>query len=363
MKGPVFDNHSDLKELVHVSSLEEFKEILSNFSPMQKAFVLKILGEEKKKSLDLKLELLFFSLQDPIDLENMASYLDVSGLDSFLSFVDKHPNASHFLSSFLKGLSFDVFYEKMGAFRQEDMRLFQSVASLEPLSFHVCLLISKFKESKEKILSSIEQLVHQFYTHNSEILTLARLESYFLQIEELNQIHLIQLEKIDQALLLVWNTLRIDLIEELSRLKEFFLKIRNRVEKKEDGEWDAPEHLKVLLKEAYKSVYQLFNNNLEAPSLEGLACLSLWNVKDYIGVGLLPFFNHLDEYENYLESASKKERKKYQENLLNYVQKHLTTKGLATIKDLENHYIFSKELLLHYLKSQPHSEDNRMLSI
>lgn len=363
MKSPSFDNYSDLKEFIYNSSLEEFKEILSNLSPKQQALAFKILGEAKEKSLDSKIELLFSPFQDTSSLEQMAGYLDSSGWRMFLHFLHHHPHQSPTLFFVLKGLPFEVFYDKIGELEEEEMRLMKLETSLEPLSFHLSLFASKLKEAKEQMSFAIEQLVHLFYTQNFETLTVEKLHFYFSQIEELDRMNSIYLHKLNQGLLLVWNTLRVDLIEELSRLKEFFLKVKNRIEEKEELHFYGPEHLKTLLKEAYKNVYQLFNENLDAPSLEGLACLSLWNVKDYIEVGLLPFFSHLEEYEHYLESASEKEKARYQENLLNYVQNHLTSKGLRTIKDLEENYIFSKELLLNYLKNQDASEESRIPSI
>lgn len=350
MNPLVFNSLFELENFLLSASLEEFNQTLPRFSLVYLAESFQILEEARKGKHKAKLEDLFLFIDSPTSLQNIAAHLDRSSFTSFLRFFESHPIYVNRLSFILAGLPSNVFCQLIGNLELNLVEVIKHESALEPLQYQLKMFYAYGEELRKKILTQIDQLIYEFNAFSHQPLTMDLFNDYLRKIEGMNQECQNHLSKLNQALSIAWHTLRADLIEELSQQKERFIQFFTSIlGVPEDGLLMHSIILKSF-QDAYSHVFESFQHHDETPSLEGLVCLSLWHIEDYIDVGLLPFFETYYDYEEYLKNASEEDRKQYQEHLFTYVQNQLNEKGLSTIGDLKTMMIFSKELLESYIK-------------
>nr|NGX58750.1 hypothetical protein [Chlamydiota bacterium] len=87
----------------------------------------------------------------------------------------------------------------------------------------------------------------------------------------------------------------------------------------------------------------------DEPGVEALAKLSLWYMKDYWEMGLLPSIKNEDQLKLDPEKHSDKECQEYREKLMEEVNDNLEKFDLKTVGDFKKVFIGSKELLRGYI--------------
>jgi hypothetical protein len=155
---------------------------------------------------------------------------------------------------------------------------------------------------------------------------------------------------------LAWNSDRLDLIEKLSQAKEAFQKIL----------YSTIGHPKSVSAPAtgfyaklQEKVFGIFGNpanaedvdalNDDDPAIEGLAKFSVWYLKDYWKIGLLPSIRDPNTFDKLAGMEGTEEAHHLKAELLSQVKENLHRIGLNTVGDLKKMGIFSQKILQEYI--------------
>ena len=90
----------------------------------------------------------------------------------------------------------------------------------------------------------------------------------------------------------------------------------------------------------------------DEPAVEGLVKFSVWYLKDYWELGLLPGVEKQADLDIDMEKHTEAERAEYREKLFTLARDTLDQVGLSTVGDLKNAFIFSKQTLQEYINQK-----------
>jgi hypothetical protein len=290
----------------------------------------------------------------PEELEVLGRKITASQAIEILKIHSQKPEHQWKLSPLLVGITHSIFLEMLNIATPEQLKTLQKESANESIQHHLTVLthdIAYATDIEEKKLEQLEQEIEsidpQFSAEDLKNITLK------LQKAEIWQEKTASL--ISRALSLAWNTGRPDLVERLTALKEhcirtdvFYIGIPPNQDRPTSGLYAA---LEKKLNEFYGN--RSDPSDIEAlrddePSIEALTKLSLWYLKDYWAIGLLPEFTKPEELE--LDSShTDYERRDHVEGLMKLTQKNLDKLGLRTVQDLKKAHIYSKAALQEYI--------------
>lgn len=285
-------------------------------------------------------------LNDYAQLEALGKKLTLSHiLEIFtIKFFEKYDSWK--LAPLFVGMPHQLFIDFIQNATSKNMELLYFEASIEPVQHHLTLLAH---ELNFQIPLYIEQLINLEKTIvqlDVKDLSTNDVDAFYHQIHQFANRYEEDLDKINKTLSLAWKTHRTDLIEKLGATKEMSLKYFGLILGSPGTNNTQPTGLYAKLEEHLNSVFGNPNDphDIEAvsndePSLEALAKLSVWYLKDYRKIGLLPEIQEIDQLE----------REDLKEILIQKVRENLEKIGLRTVGDLKKAKIFSKKSLQEYI--------------
>jgi hypothetical protein len=169
------------------------------------------------------------------------------------------------------------------------------------------------------------------------------------------------LEKINRLLMLIWNTNRTDLIEKLSIAKETVQRVLNMRIGNPKTEVTSSTGLFGHFEQRLSAVYGGADNQQDIetldddePALEALAKFSIWYLRDYWEIGLLPKITDPQHLIFRQERQLDEHPSSFREKLYQEVQANLKKLQLSTVKDLKQREIFSRATLKEYIQKHKH---------
>lgn len=341
-----------LKKNLLEFSLEQFKRNLFHYSFFELAEGFAWLSEESTPDSQKKLESLFQFVDSPTTLEVLAKHFSLSHFFSFLNFLNRHPSYQDRLIFILAGLQPSVFSKALHAFQGSHLDLLKHESLLEPLQYHILQFVHQGESLHQQVEQEIEQFKEEIRVSNIKELTLEKFNSFIRCIERYQDAVLNYLNCAKTALSIVWNTNRIDLIEKVSAIYEKVQHLLNFSIGHRSSHETPSTGLYLFLENHFSSIFDLSLQDEDA-ALEGLTRLSIWYLKDYWELGLLPFIKGIEE----LDANSKpgeEGRRTYQEHLFSIVQQQLRHLKIYTVGDLKKNHLFSKSLFKAYINQNRH---------
>jgi hypothetical protein len=348
-----FESPDGLKKFISESSVEQFKTALPHFSfaALTECFVL--LRTQPVLDSKGKFNCLFQFVDSPTTLENLGKHFSVPHFLSFLEFLDHHPSYHNRLTFNLVGLDPLVFSQALHLLQYHHLAYLKNESLLEPLQYH----LMQFAHEGESLQQQTEQKVQQFIQNLSstkpEELTEDSLNTLINQIDSLRNQLLDYLERISTALAIVWHTDRIDLIEKLSSINEALQHQLAYPIGHRPSDHLSSTGLYYELEQALSSIFDASLKDEDA-ALEGLTRLSIWHLKDYWELGLLPSIHHIQELDLDPKRYNEEERLAHHQRLLSLVQQKLERLQIGTVGSLKKAYLFSKPLLKRYISQHQH---------
>ncbi|MCE2981989.1 MAG: hypothetical protein LW832_00340 [Parachlamydia sp.] len=279
-------------------------------------------------------------------LENLGRELSTSQFQALLDEMTESPALIKKLSPLLVGLPSPIFIQSLDQMTASQLEVVKQGSIEEPLLHQILLFI----HTMENLLLSLKEEVAAktcfIQALDPLLLSSEELENIEKNIREIKQKAKEPLPAMVNAHLILWNTGQIDLIDRLSCLKDNFHHLIHETIGVQD---EKPRGIYQILSTRLNTVYEspaLLND--EDPSLEGLACFSIWYLKDYWFLGLLPSIS-ADRLEI---EGSENDKHIHRQALFQLVQQRLSLLGLETVGDLKKARIFSKDMLLAYLRRQ-----------
>ncbi len=348
-----FESSDQLKTFISESSPDQFKNQLSHFSFSDLAESFVLLQSQPALESKSKLNFLFEFIDSPTTLEMIGQRFSVSHFLSFLDCLDRHSSYQNRLNFILVGLQPLVFSHALQFVQQHHLVYLKSEGLLEPLQYH----LTQFAHEGEFLQQQIEQKSQQFIqglaSIEQEELTQEGFNSLIEQIDVLRDNLLNYLERISVALAIVWHTDRIDLIEKLSSINEALQHQLIHLIGHTSFNHHPATGLYLLLTQI---LAQIFDTELkdEDSALEGLTRLSIWHLKDYWELGLLPFIPQLKKLDLNAQEFSEEERTAHRQHLFSLVQEQLERLQIGTVGNLKKTQLFSKPLLKRYIDQHRH---------
>lgn len=334
-------------------TLEEFNSIIPNFSPKELGENFALLQSDGTDESKEKLLSLFHSIDSPNKLESLAKFFSMPIFLKFLNFFALHHEYQDRLAFILVGLPPSVFCSCLNFLEAHHLALFKQNELLEPLQYHLNQFIHEGEALYGKIEADSGRIENEVLSIRPEELNSIGIEKLLDQMDNFRSLLLDYLERAKTALSIVWNTGRIDLIEKLSNINEA-LQYQLTVSIGHPSSENMP--ATGLYLNMHKSFSNIFNSSLkdQDASLEGLTRLSIWHLKDYWKLGLLPHLDNVEEIDLDPRHFNEDKRSAHHQNLFSQVQKQLENLHIGTVGDLKKKSLFSQQLLIDYIEKNRH---------
>lgn len=245
------------------------------------------------------------------------------------------------------GMSQSVFFDLLFKAPQEQIALLKHEAATEAIQHHLSLLSHDLKARFDHLCYLLVDFNQALMEIEPESMGVEDFKNIYRSADGLYLKGLEIIHVVGNALSLAWNTNRADLIQEFSLIKErchrCLVEDIGRPQSDESpaaGLWEATE-------QRLSRIFSDTDANGEAtlmkdsvPAIEALVKFSVWYLKDYYDIGLLPQITDPNEL-NTERMTSEDEREK----LFALAEKKLAESGLKTLFDLKRQHIYSKRAL------------------
>lgn len=353
MTIPPFESSDNLQMFVAKASKEEFQEALASFSLVELAQCMNLLQKQPLLEAKSKLESLFQFMQTPTMLEMLGKHFSVPSFLNFLEFLTEHPQYHSRLTFILVGLDPLIFSKALHLLHGDLLHILKQEGLLEPLQYQLTQFAHEGETLKLSIEQSIQQCLQEFSSIIPEDLTQDALQAIIDRIDGLRNELIDYLERASTALAIVWHTDRVDLIEKISTINETIQHQLTHYIGHSAFDNLAATGLYATLGQTLSNIFDSSLRGNDA-SIEGMTRLSIWHLKDYWELGLLPCIQHFEELDLDPQIHSEKARWDYQQRLICLVQQQLERLGIGKIEDLKKFHLFSKSLLKTYIEQHHH---------
>lgn len=287
-------------------------------------------------------------LTDKQQLEELGKNLSAVQILEVLSLAaSKDKQFIEKLFAIFHSLPSTIFREILTTAEPEQYLLLTQEVLIEAIQHHLTHLCHEISNEYRLLIKVIETQEKILTAISIEDIGLEDIRASIEQIERLFNMCVHILYTINCALSLCWKTSRIDLIDNFSRLKEQYLLVLTRSIGAPSGKENSSTGLWGLLEKRLNAVYAEYND--DDPALEALVALSIWYLKDYWEVGLLPDIAAESQLELSSVEYTESQRLEYRENLFAQVKNNLSKKGLHSLKDLKEKGIYSRKTLTDFL--------------
>ena len=293
--------------------------------------------DELKKQLNL--------LTDPHQLELFGKTLLPGQMVELIDFIIANRESyNEKLSPILAGFLYENFIKLLLIMTPSQQSLLKHESMVIPLQHHLSILSQdkmRVFETISKLYLTLDMIIDRLDVEQVGLKDYKELED---KIQHLELALDDEITLINHALLLAWNSTRIDLIEKFSLLKESFQKYKNVTSGTTNlsrfNKMGIHQKLHLKLNTVYAKI-----SDLNVPAIDALAALSVWCLQDYFELGLLSDA----PIDQNLTQLSEMKREEYNINQIEKVKKKLEAYGLSTLADLKTAGIYSKKALREYL--------------
>lgn len=252
------------------------------------------------------------------------------------------------------GLPPSVFRNLLYQVNPRHLKVLKQEGLTEALQHHLSVLSQELKTQLMGNLDLTEKKEKEFATLDLENIDADAIHAAFQEIQTLSEECRHLYDETKNALALAWNTNRLDLIEQLSGVKETSQKnLSHFIGSPLTSTASATGLWKILgkrLNEVFNSLGNVYEiDNL--PAIEALIAFSVWYAKDYWDVGLLPQIANKEHLELNPQAFSEQEISDHRAQLFLSAEKNLESLGLHTLKDLKESGIYSKKALTDYVRA------------
>lgn len=303
----------------------------------------------------LKTRAAIFCLSAQQQLEAMGKVISIAQGLEILASAAQEPSISAKLSPLLVGMPAEIFRELLSISPLDSLMVFKQEALTEALQHKLTNLVYDMLtelQHYETRLASQAVAIKQLSLADIDAAVVIENK---LEIKQSTEIGTKLLNTATRALVIAWNTDRLDIIEQLSYLKEHTQKILIHYIGKPATKGSKATGLWSALEERLHSVF-ICRAEHEAklhddePAMEALAHFDIWYIEDYWEIGLLPQIKSQEEIRQLLDNPSKEQLAMRQDLFLSAYE-NLKRLGLGTIGDLKEAGIFSRKALTDYIRA------------
>lgn len=337
---------------------EKWRDNLPKLSPDQVALIVPLATSQQDPiSWKEKTHAIIEVLNTPQQLEAVGRSVSYEQIYEILSFIsDNKEKIQTKLFPLFVGIPQSLFLLLLVQASPELQSLLKQESISEPVQHHLTLLTHALATTSDSQSQTFNALETHLETFDLATTTPDQISEQQKVIEFLRETCLNTQLVASKALAIAWNSNRTDLIEKLSWIKEHSQKLSHSLIGHPKLQESPAAGLYAILETRLDSVFNDENNlplNDDEPALEALIKFSIWYIKDYWEVGLLPQVSDLADLQmnSELESVTAQEQIDHRKDLFAAVKNNLDKLGLSTLKDLKKHKIYSKTALKDFIQS------------
>lgn len=288
------------------------------------------------------------SIQETRQLELTGQTLTPPQLLKIVDAISQKALPETKLLPLLVGLPTETFIQILNIASPAELDFLKLESVTEPIQHHLTAFVNKAEKASERIAENLIRIGKWIQQMDIDLISKKELEDLRHQLSYSKGYFQELLAVIDKALAVTWNTNRLDLIEKFTSLKEHSLvTLYDFIGSPRDGE-EAPTGMYDQLGKRFAMVFNDSDLLKDSdPATEALAMFSIWYLKDYWRVGLLPTVKTEEALEP-IESDDIAKRD-HRQKLFSQVQENLNRLGIGTVGDLKKAEIFSQRLLQEYI--------------
>ncbi len=306
-----------------------------------------------------KLAAAISGLTERTQLEAAGAALSLMQNIQILSYVSKEPSLLDKLPPLFVGMPHAVFSELLMTISSEQQLTLKKEALTEALQHHLTLVAQELTINLTPYRAKLSLLNKELAALSLDEIGQIAIETILKSINNLIEEGLRFVKLANCSLAIAWNTLRLDLIDQISELKEHYQRVIAH-----DGGLTKTETLPAtglfaVLESRLNSIFADTNASGqstpmadETPAIEAIVKFGIWYIGDYRDIGLLPNIAHKKQLDISLENKPL-EQQAEREQLFIATNKHLEGLGLATLHDLKKAGIYSKKALKDYIDKYP----------
>lgn len=340
--------NEEVRQAFHEMDDQSIKACAAHLDPVQIKTALVAIDLGKDPNWINKTHAFISGLASPNQVEDVAKLLSRPQLLELLA----NRTQIESLQPLFVGISTLQFQEIIEFASTQQIETLREESVGEPVQYHILNLYHLLQNERIELAQQVELLETEI-----ENLSLPEipLNSYLELIEKINALKqrvLDQLAMIGRLVLISWNSNRIDLINKIGELKESWEKFNIHTLGHSRRGIQNSSGLYLTLETKLNSVYgdPQNLNDIEAlhddePAIDAIVKFSVWYLRDYWEIGLLPMIKNEDELQL---------TKEHQDKLLEMARIHLEKLGLFTVKDLKKAHIYSKETLSEFIHAYRH---------
>jgi hypothetical protein len=318
------------------------------------------LREDQASDWRTKLRDLVLGLHDIGQLEEAGKALNSDQILDILTASREWDQAQQSkLPSLFVGLPHTVFADILAQLNPIQLGALKHESLSGPVQHHLTLFIHETERQLSQDADALAQLQAEIQQLDTADITFTEIQAIKQKIEAIRNQYDAPLEKLKQALAIAWNTNRTDLIEKLSSLRESCQKVCQDFIGQSATSQTRSSGLYDILEGRLNQVYGDPNDpqDIEAlkddePAIEALMRFSIWYLRDYWGIGLLPSIQSENQLDLGPALHDENERTAYREKLFAEVEQNLRTLGIVTLRDLKQLGIYSKKGLVTFIQER-----------
>jgi hypothetical protein len=355
------DHSSSASHALYLLLFEENNEAnLSTLSTQEITTCVTLLQASTHSDAFLKLLKLIniFDQTDP--LEAIGKGLSLQQFLMLIVHFSHHPEGKTKLSPLFVGLSPSIFFQALFEISSDHLLVLKQESISEPLQSQLTFFEHDCERFFEKMNEEFIHLQQEIEKVDKKTFSYQNLKTLEKRIEEIRCACEERLTGLNKALAITWNTNRIDLIDKLSKLKENFIHLITQQIGFPMLD-HTPTGLYLILRQTLSTVFNATKNQQQQESLadgdsalEGLTKFSIWYLKDYWNLGLLPEILDPAELEWDPLKHTDQERIEHHHYLFSLIQSHLNKLQIGTVGDLKKAHIYSRNMLEEYISQRTH---------
>ena len=292
-------------------------------------------------------------LENKQEIEAAASTLTLRQAHALLKHLfkkDKHSEEK--LMPLLVGMDQKLFYQLLQDIDDTECALLKEIGPTEALLHKLTLLAHDWKEDLASVGNIFEEIQSTIAAFQPNSVTSQEILRAKENIDGLDQIVERRLNILNAALMIAWNTTRVDLIDHLSSLKEIYRRTTALLLGHGKSDTQPATGLYKSLEDRLNQVFSLAQNAPipdAEPAIEALTSFGIFYLEDYWELGLLPEFKSFKELKHLLGQKTHQEKALILEKIVAQAEDTLKAKGLIDVKSLKEANIYTKEMLREYL--------------
>lgn len=334
---------------------DQWRLYISSLSPDQIPAVLPAATEEQNPHhWKEKMRAIIEGLNTPLQLEAAGRVLSATQVNEVISWAAscREPPHAKLFPLFI-GMPHQTFLQLLLKATPGQLSLLKQEGITEPVQHHLTLLAHELTAEVANCSMSLSSLEQEI-----ENIDLSNIDLFQIETEEqkikTQLAHCFSIQNTaSKALAIAWNTNRMDIIEKLSKIKEQSQKFIGQIIGVPRSAASEPTGLFASFEKHLDSVFNTGNDTAslsnEEPVTEALVKFSVWYLRDYWEIGLLPEIKNLNFLELDPTAHTEKECNEYRENLFATAEQHLERLGLFTLCDLKQAKIYSKKALKDFI--------------